>query len=125
MQFGSFLQPLIKFGSRLLVLVLLDLSAVFGTIDHDVLLQRLSDKLLLEISVSALAWFESYIQGRTQSVTIGDSSSSSQALRYGVPQGSVLEPQLFSIYAAPLSRIISRHELDKHFYADESQLYRV
>lgn len=68
-------------------------------------------------------WFHSYLEDRKQSVTVGDAHSDPQTLRFGVPQGSVLGPKLFSIYAAPLGTIIRRHGLQHHFYADDSQVY--
>ena len=71
----------------------------------------------------ALKWFESYLMGRKQSVKIGYTSSAPHQLRYSVPQGSVLEPQLFSVSSAPLGKIIKRHGLERHFYADDSQVY--
>ena len=42
-------------------------------------------------------------------------------LPYGVPQGSVLGPQLFTVYTSPLAKVIT--EMDSHFYADDSTLY--
>ena len=78
------------------VLVLLDLSSAFDTIDHDVLVDKLRSRY--GIKGTALNWFRSYLTNRTQSVRIGDSSSSNRTLKYGVPQGSLLGPLLFSLF---------------------------
>ncbi len=104
------------------ILVLLDLSAAFDTIDHNVLLNRLRDSL--GISGNALAWFSSYLNDRHSSICIdGKTSDKSSASKIGVPQGSVLGPILFTIYTMPLSNIISSYNLNYHFYADDTQLY--
>jgi len=102
-------------------LVLLDLSAAFDTIDHDILTNRL--KTCFGISDSAFSLLSSYLSGRTQSVNIGDSCSSELPLLRGVPQGSVLGPLLFSLYTTPLSHILEATSLQFHFYADDTQLY--
>ena len=106
-------------NQQVVTLVLLDLSSAFDTIDHTILLQRLSRGL--GISGTALKWFCSYLHVRKQTVLIGDSTSPPEELHTGVPQGSVLGPQLFLVYSAPLSRVIRKHGLDKHFYADDTQ----
>ena len=103
-------------------LTLLDLSAVFDTIDHTILLDRLN--ALYGISELALGWFKSYLSGRTHSVKVGNTLSHPAALQYGVPQGSVLGPILFSLYTNPISSIIHSHSsINHHFYADDTQLY--
>ena len=108
-------------SKRAVILVLLDLSAAFDTIDHNILLRRL--KNVFGIDGVVLQWFKSYISDRTQTVSIEGADSSSTPLRFGVPQGSVLGPVLFSMYTTPLARVIENHGFQYHFYADDTQLY--
>ena len=79
------------------VLVLLDLSAAFDTIDHSTMITRLKDH---GISGKALQWFSSYLSQRTQTISIRKSVSSIKCLRC-VPQGSVWGP-FFSTFTFPL-----------------------
>ena len=105
----------------MVLLVLLDLSAAFDTIDHQLLINRLQSKLGL--SGVVLKWFESYLSHRQQRIIVKNSCSSNQKLEWGVPQGSVLGPLLFSIYLLPLGELIRRNNLSFHMYADDVQLY--
>ena len=102
------------------LLVLLDLSAAFDTIDHDILVQRLEHKY--GIKGTALNWFRSYLSDRTQSVVIEDTNSEKKYLKYGVPQGSKLGPILFNSYIAPVSEIAHNHNIIDEKYADDEQL---
>ena len=103
-------------------LTLLDLSAAFDTIDHNVLLNRLSTEY--GISDVVLRWFTSYLTDRKQAIKIQDILSSERNLPYGVPQGSVLGPVLFTLYTTPLSKVISTFtSLSHHLYADDTQIY--
>ena len=103
------------------VLVLLDLSAAFDTIDHDILIQRLNVRY--GITESALNWFNTYLRGRQQVIKIGNVRSEPRKLLCGVPQGSVVGPQIFSLYVAPIEDIVGRYQIDGMYYADDTQLY--
>ena len=103
------------------LLIMLDLSAAFDTIDHEILLHRL--KFRFGITGTVLSWFRSYLADRSQRVKVGSATSSSLRMKYGVPQGSVLGPILFTLYTAPLEDIIFHHGLDNMMYADDTQLY--
>lgn len=103
------------------ILVLLDLSAAFDTIDQRLLLNRL--RCDFGIKDKVLAWFESYLLDRSQCVSINDCTSECSVLRFGVPQGSVLGPLLYTLYTTPISNIISSYNLDNHLFADDTQIY--
>ena len=105
------------------ILVLLDFSAAFDTIDHNIFLRRLNHRY--GIGGTALKWFESYLEERTQSVSVGEAVSAPRTLRYGVPQGSVAGAPGFTYYSAPLSDVIKQHGLDHVNYADDTQVYLI
>ena len=75
------------------ILVLLDLSAAFNTIDHSILLSRMESVL-----GSALQWFKSYLLRRKQRIKINDDFSENQEILWSVPQGFMLGALLFLIY---------------------------
>ena len=103
------------------LLVLLDLSAVFDTVDHNILLALL--KSSIGINGTALNWFTSYLNNWSQGVSLNDLTSDSFKLPYGVPQGSCLGPLLFTIYSSKLFEVIKYHLPEAHAYADDTQLY--
>ena len=103
------------------VLLMLDLSAAFDTIEFDILLSRLCN--VYGITGDALDWFRSYLTGRIQRVVIENAVSGDQQLGFGVPQGSVLVPKIYCMCTKPVSDIIQRHGLSHHSYADDTQLY--
>lgn len=103
------------------LLALLDLSAAFDTVDHELLLQRLDTNFGLHDTV--LKWITSYLTDRHQSVRCHDVTSSCHILSCGVPQGSVLGPLLFVLYTSGLREVITNNGLSSHFYADDSQIY--
>ena len=108
-------------SSHLSLLVFLDLTAAFDTINHQKLLQRLSSEY--GFCSLALKWLETYLVGRTQYVRVGQASGPLTPCLTGVPQGSVLGPLLFSIYISPISRLIGSHGVLHHKYADDTTLY--
>ena len=104
------------------VVVLLDLSAAFDTVDHDKLLEIL--EMDIGITGTALRWFESFLKGRTQRVKIGSSYSDPVELLYGVAQGSVLGPSLFKIYIRSLYKYVEPTKFRIEGFADDHQLIK-
>jgi hypothetical protein len=106
---------------RSAVLVGLDLSAAFDTIEHDILIERL--RSVFGVTGIALRWVETYLRKREQYVMAGGERSASSQCEHGVPQGSVLGPFLFSVYVSPIADVITSHGVQFHQYADDTQLY--
>ena len=103
------------------LLTLLDLSAAFDTIDHTILLERL--KISFGIDGVVLDWIRSYLSDRKQKVKVNNDISSEIPVKYGVPQGSVLGPLLFTMYVYPLTDVFIENNMPYHTYADDNQLH--
>ena len=101
--------------------VLLDLSAAFDTIDHDMFLQRLVTEYALTGEV--VTWMRSYLVNREQNISINNTLSDKITLDFGFPQGSCIGPFGFKLYTKPLTSIAKEHNVNIHLYTDDTQLY--
>src|SRR5208282_3689756 len=84
--------------------VSLDISAAFDSIDHDILIDRLSSEF--NVRDTALAWIRSYNTNRYSFVKVGQAISAHSMCSSGVAQGSVLGGLLFTVYIYPIGRVI-------------------
>ncbi|KAI8511857.1 hypothetical protein Bbelb_109570 [Branchiostoma belcheri] len=98
--------------------VLLDYSAAFDLVDHTLLLKKLA---VYGFSADALSWIQSYLSDRNWQVYANGAYSQTRVLQCGVPQGSCLGPQLYSIYVNDMAGTVENGELDQ--YADDSTVH--
>ena len=103
------------------LVVAIDLSAAFDTVDHHKLLEILCSSF--NIKGTALSWFHSFLTGRSQTVTINHVLSDILCVIFGVPQGSVLGPVLFNIYCSSIVKVFSSCGFSILNYADDNTGY--
>lgn len=103
------------------LLVMLDQSAAFDTVNQDILMKRLQSSY--GIADEAHKWLSSYFRQRHQSVCVAGKSSQLRELVTGFPQGSVLGPFSYPVYTSPLFGIARQYNVNMHMYADDTQIY--
>ena len=107
-------------NSKTVCMICLDLSAAFDTVDHEILINELR---ACGVEGTALKLFESYLENRTVRVAANGTLSEPLNLKYGIPQGSVLAPTLFSVYTRTLAYLLESMGVSYHIYADDTQIY--
>jgi len=100
---------------------LLDMSAAFDTVDHEIILWCL--KVSYGIDGQALRWLASFLTDRTEVVADAGVNSTLKRLLYSIPQGSVLGHLLFVLYWANVIQIAASRGVCIHAYADDLQTY--
>ena len=108
-------------NNKAVLMVLLDMSAAFDTVDHDILLDRLESKFGIKHMVKS--WFSTYLRDRVTKVSIDGEFSDNHIMRYSLPQGSVIGPHGFILYTSPVGNIMRAFDISFHAYADDLQLY--
>ena len=103
---------------KVTIMIFLDLSAAFDTIDIDKMLQVLSNEL--GVTGLALEWCKSFLMGRKQRVKINDSYSETLNVEYGAPQGSVLGPKFFNAYVRSQPSVFESCNFKSSAFADDS-----
>ena len=101
------------------VLLLMDFSAAFDLVVHAILLAILHTEC--GIRGTALKWFESFLKGRRQAVSINNTKSNYRDNPFGIPQGSVLGPPLFNTYVRSMIPFLLSKGFTVHGYADDHQ----
>ena len=101
------------------MIVLLDLSAAFDTVDHDILLTIFKNRF--GIADTALQWYDNYLRPRKMKVCVNASYSNELSLKYGVPQGSCSGANNFVAYCAPIEDIV-KEPVSINGYADDHSL---
>lgn len=110
-------------NQKAVLLLMLDLSAAFDTVDHRIFLHRLRDDF--GIVGPALKWYSTYLEDRSFRVFVSGEYSHDFSMNYGLTQGSVTGPFGFVVYTHDIGRILRHHNILYHIYADDIQMYMI
>ena len=111
-------------NQKAVILIMLDLSAAFDTVDAEILLQRLGHEF--GVLGSAQMWLKTYLENyKSCRVSVAGEFSDNIELKYGLPQGSVIGPLGFVFYTHIVGDILRQHHLNYYIYADDIQIYTV
>ena len=109
-------------SQKVCTLAMLDLSAAFDTVDHDILLKVMQTNF--GVKEPAISWFENYLRPRWMQVKVRDAISTAHNLPFSTPQGSCAGPNLFNAYASTVYPIFHRFDVTCMGYADDHLGYQ-
>ena len=103
------------------LVILLDLSSVFDTVDHSILLSVQADRFTIDST--ALSWFKSYLTNRIQTFVYAAGQTSNFPVDCSVAQGSALGPRCFISHTEDTVDLLDKRAVLSHLYADDTQFH--
>ncbi len=100
--------------------IYLNLQKAFDTVDHHILIQKLSH---YGIRSKCLSWFSSYLSGRSQFVYVNNAQSECKSINIGVPHGSVLRPVIFLLYLNDIANFMINTGITIVLFADDTNIF--
>jgi hypothetical protein len=101
-------------------IIFIDFKKAFDSVCHPILLQKLQ---ALGISGDIWLWIKDYLQDRKMSTIVNGTKSNSCQVKFGIPQGSVLGPILFSVFCNDLPEIMQGDDGEIEIFADDTTIY--